>query len=285
MKVLDSEKQRVLKSTDYSLFKVPEILRFSNNKLNQIISELAIKNLSKDLPIIVDENFNILDGRYRFLANKHLGQPIYYKVAEISTMVDLMKAKSTTFKPTFYDYLLVHQDKVSYRKLLEYLKQLPFPLKHILDAIFDVEQSFISHKSNNGKKFKDGTFDLRTEHEFKIKKSIEFIVELNKRTEFSEIDNFEFITQTLDNYDFSVNKALDEIFNCKYLDKWFEFKKENHPMASTIDDFIFEANMYKKEGSINEINDNPFYVNIPIKTYWVYPILRAMNNYYNLNLV
>lgn len=73
-----------MKTTDYSKFKLKED--------NRKISEGLVKRLKESIeqfgfieakPILVNEDFEILDGQHRFRALKDLGLPIYYEKSPI----------------------------------------------------------------------------------------------------------------------------------------------------------------------------------------------------------
>ena len=69
------------KTEDYSFFSFVKGNRPLRNtkKLEKSILEL---DLTMYNPIMVDEDYNIIDGQHRFIACKRLGKPIYYVVME-----------------------------------------------------------------------------------------------------------------------------------------------------------------------------------------------------------
>lgn len=66
-------------TTNYDLFRFHEQNRKagSNRQLPKLIDEL---DLTPYVPIVVDEDFYIVDGQNRFLACKALGKPVYYVI-------------------------------------------------------------------------------------------------------------------------------------------------------------------------------------------------------------
>lgn len=66
-------------TTNYDLFRFHEQNRKagSNRQLPKLIEEL---DLTPYVPIVVDEDFYIVDGQNRFLACKALGKPVYYVI-------------------------------------------------------------------------------------------------------------------------------------------------------------------------------------------------------------
>ena len=84
------DKNKIYKTTDYSLFKYL--------KGNRAITELHVRRLvesikEKDLqvPIIVDEKMNVVEGQHRLEAYKIVGRPILYIVKDNVTLEDLRK--------------------------------------------------------------------------------------------------------------------------------------------------------------------------------------------------
>lgn len=66
-------------TTNYDLFRFHEQNRKagSNRQLPKLIDEL---DLTPYVPIVVDEDFYIVDGQNRFMACKTLGKPVYYVI-------------------------------------------------------------------------------------------------------------------------------------------------------------------------------------------------------------
>lgn len=66
-------------TTNYDLFRFHKQNRKagSNRQLPKLIEEL---DLTPYVPIVVDEDFYIVDGQNRFLACKALGKPVYYVI-------------------------------------------------------------------------------------------------------------------------------------------------------------------------------------------------------------
>lgn len=69
----------IKKTTDYTLFKKLEGNRDVRKK-NALVKSITEMDLTMYSPIIVSEDFRIVDGQHRFEACKELGLPIYFLV-------------------------------------------------------------------------------------------------------------------------------------------------------------------------------------------------------------
>lgn len=245
MKVLDTHKNKVLVSDDYDLFNFGKN-RISKARVQNLVDEMAIKNLSKDLPIIIDADFNILDGRYRFEANKILSRPIYYKVAEVGNFIDFMKAANLQYKPSSKDYAIVHSDKASYRKLVQFYNKLPMSFDDILKDFFDL----YARSRDRYRQFKDGLFDMTIKDEYKLKESVKIAEYIH--TDLSEniqIGNFNYLLHSC-GYQL---ESLKEICrnNCEIISAYCKVVDSGFPIEDVIDGYEFylliEAFQYANE--------------------------------------
>lgn len=67
------------KTTDYSLFKFHgQNRKAGSNK--QVVKSIDLIDLTPFVPVIVDEDFYIIDGQNRFIACQKLNKPIFYVV-------------------------------------------------------------------------------------------------------------------------------------------------------------------------------------------------------------
>lgn len=250
MKVLDTEKNRVLQSNEYTLFKYKKP-RLSERKILILMDEMKVKNISKDTPIIVDSEFNILDGVYRYEANKRLGSRIYYKVAEIANKLDLMKASSLSNKPSDWEYVLMHQDKLAYRKVIEWSKVLPY---HFTDIIRVLNYSYLTYQNrlyNN--MFKNGLMDYTREHENTLKNAKEFSDQWLKLypellLPLNDVVNLEHHVPEFQQY--STDTIIGQIVQFIYFPEFLKLKKIGHPIAKDFGAYYDEAYIV----SINDSN-------------------------------
>lgn len=287
MKTKISEINRILKTEDYTIFKQDGLLRFSQEKLKVMIGEIALKNLSPDLPIIVDVNYNILDGRYRFEALKTLSLPINYKVAEVATKIDLLKAKEVSFKPTPYDFLLSHQDKLAYRKLLEWSKLLPYGFQEIGASVFGELTAF---KKNNVRdpfynRFMNGEIEWDARHDYFLNQVQLSLAAIKKdiADEHLPLEFFERIFP-LPIFSYKHELLLDFIKSLPHLDKWIEFSNSANPNSPTLEEFITESvRLYSENDLPNDVTKT--YESKSYGSTWVshfYYGLYCLNTFYGM---
>lgn len=249
MKPLVTERNRVLSTKDYGLFKY-KIHRFSERKLNILIDEMSIKNISKDTPIIVDAEFNILDGRYRYEANKKLNALIYYKVAEVANKLDLMKASSLSTKPSNYEYVLMHQDKLAYRKVLEWANILPYSFE---DIICILNSSYLVRQNRTYSNiFRNGEMEYNKEHEFTLNKIKEFVDIFSKKYPDLLLEIIE-LESCLDLVSYKADDAINRIEGFVYFKEYLALKREGHPRCQDFNIYYDEASVCS---SLTEVSNS-----------------------------
>lgn len=105
-------KNVIQSTTNYELFKLADF-KTSESHLKKIKESIDFNNCSCDYPILVDDNNQILEGRYRFIACKEMGLPIHYKVSEVTSVMDAIRIK----------HIYRHTDEESICKLYSDIKQ------------------------------------------------------------------------------------------------------------------------------------------------------------------
>lgn len=135
-KVKSTEKSRVLSTKDYSIFDFPD-KNISKKHLNLLIESISEKDLTPDFPIIVDDSYKIIDGKYKFLALYELKLPIHYKIAEVTTLQDAVRIKEILRKAPFKEIIQIYIDKHQYRDLILIQKETNdfFSYRQILGVI------------------------------------------------------------------------------------------------------------------------------------------------------
>ena len=70
-----------MKTKDYEKFSIKSYNRNLNrNHINELKEKFATIGYKDYLPILVNENYEIIDGQHRFVACKESGLPIVYQV-------------------------------------------------------------------------------------------------------------------------------------------------------------------------------------------------------------
>jgi len=238
MKVLPTEKNRVLHTMDYSIFSYAEKDKFYNKRLIALVSEMEVKNISKDVPIIVDNEYNILDGVYRFKANQILKQPIYYKVSEGATMLDLMKAGTMTHKPSDYEYVLYHKDKLAYRKIIDYNKILPFPYGDIISVM---ETNWLEKKRREiYRRFQDGEMVFTKTDDFVLSNIGKFITLFSEKHGYRQL-RIDFIKTELAVQNYNIEKVISTFESYPFFAEFISLNDNGHPNFKSFEDFLAES--------------------------------------------
>lgn len=288
MKVKETEKNRVLFTEDYSVFKINEHAKIFNKKIEEMIISMEVKNLSKDMPILVDENYNVIDGKYRFLANKQLGNPIYFKVSQVTNYLDALTANELNSKPTLMDYLLAHKDKLAYRKALEYKSKLPYPVHDIINYGFTDEVpgtgngrwfKVRSIRSKGFQQFIRGGMVFNKTTEFRLNRIENFVDKIYKSFDLIEKDFIDVISH-LETYSFNIDYAFEKYKEIPFCSEIIEWYLSGHPDAVTP--FNFPVWLWQVEDDFEGTVQNLFDKVITDKEKYMrmyYEDFRIINNF------
>ena len=151
-----------MSTTNYDKFKYLNYNRPINfNLVSKLKSSISYKNLLMYKPILVDKNFNVIDGQHRLEAAKELQIPIHYIVCqekEVSKVDDIVSLQ-TMGQWTFEDFLNAHMKG----KNKEYIKMERIMKDHKLS----ITQVLIFAKGKSEEtrydKFKKGDLELQDE--------------------------------------------------------------------------------------------------------------------------
>ena len=115
-------------TTNYSLFKFYKSNREADH-FAKIMASIGKRNLTAYNPIIVDENFRIIDGQNRYFACKELNLPICYVVVDDGSEDDIPFLNSTQKNWSLYDYVLhwAQRKNRDYEKLNQLVQMMKFP--------------------------------------------------------------------------------------------------------------------------------------------------------------
>ena len=123
----------VNKTSDYGKFKrLKNNRRVSAQRVAQIKNSLIEKEVIN--PIIVNGNFEIIEGQGRYEAKKQLGLPIYYIVDQAANEDDCVRLNKNNCPWDAYDYVCSYADSgiESYKILLKLYEETRFPFARML---------------------------------------------------------------------------------------------------------------------------------------------------------
>ena len=145
----------IQKTKDYSMFKFTEDNReggIRQSHVNRLVESIQKCNLLAFRPILVDQDFNIIDGQHRTKAAEKLGLEIYYEVrhsVDSEEMILLNIAKTWT-TPDYLNYYVKHNYP-------EYIKLKSFMNENKLTAKVALNMTHHSRKEEFTS-FKDGKY-------------------------------------------------------------------------------------------------------------------------------
>ena len=94
----------VMKSSDYEKFSILEQNRVVNDKhVNELV--VSIQNSGQLTPIIINENFEIIDGQHRFDACRILKIPVMYLISYKTSINEVILMNNTQKSWKLHDYL------------------------------------------------------------------------------------------------------------------------------------------------------------------------------------
>lgn len=159
MTITQIDTNRIYETTNYSKFKQQKGNRYLDKKnLTQLkvsISENYLRN-----PIIVNENYEIIDGQHRFNICQELKKPIYYIINVGYGLAETKRLNAVSRTWTTEDYLNAYvADNIShYVNFNTLYKRYSIPLTQLL-TLFGHYQN----KTNIREEFIKGTFTSENE--------------------------------------------------------------------------------------------------------------------------
>lgn len=103
-KTVNEEVAKVLKTYDYSMFKIMA----DNREINLLHVRRLVESFEKDqliCPIIVNENYEVIDGQHRLRASEETGRPVYYLVIKGYGIKEVQVLNTNQKNWTKTDYL------------------------------------------------------------------------------------------------------------------------------------------------------------------------------------
>jgi hypothetical protein len=110
--------------------------------VNKIVESIKVKNLLYMRPIIVNGDFEILDGQHRFLAAKQLGVEIFYDQREDLTSGDIISLNNakTWGIGDYYNFHIL-EGREEYIKLKKFMEKYNLSLKVSLGIFYGLDST------------------------------------------------------------------------------------------------------------------------------------------------
>ena len=139
MENTDTIVSKVYSTYDYSKFKL-----LVGNRAIRLTNMSAIKKSSSEeqlmIPILVNENFEVIDGQHRLQSWSSLGLPIYYIIAEGYNLNQVRRANQNSINWTISDFFKMHSDldNTAFKKIDEIMEEHKIKTSSIIKLIAKV---------------------------------------------------------------------------------------------------------------------------------------------------
>lgn len=153
----------VMKTKDYDVFSfIDGNRRLNARNYNKLLNSMREEQLI--IPIIVNENYAIIDGQHRFSACKELNLPVYYIIQKGYTISQVKRANMVSSNWTKSDFLESHikDGNDQYKDFKDILDLYEL---HISDMIKIFAKIQGKNSELVGKSFENGTFDFSKKEE------------------------------------------------------------------------------------------------------------------------
>jgi hypothetical protein len=246
---LNSTNKIVYKTNDHSLFNFPDNFIYRERFYDYLKESISHKNLLIDCPILVDKNFNIVDGCYRVLVAKSMGIELFYRFTE-NKRIDHVNIKDVRDKILADDYLLYYKDNVNYRILASEMNKFD---KLIPKREFLILMGVNSKSKYEFGPFKKGEYIFEEKYEKKCKRLSILLNEYEWTKEPYQA------IKTFHDGDFYEESALDNLTDLQknYLDK-YKFLLGQNKIKPQIYEFwenLWDLETYKPTSSSNVIKE------------------------------
>jgi len=160
------EDVKVYQTLDYERFnKIAGNRAVNKHKVDRIIKAIQIDkiNVLKYAPIIVDSDYNIIDGQHRLAVSRKLKREVYYVIMHKISVRDVARINSNTQNWSAGDFLECYAKlKVkSYIELKEFLAKYPFMRLGIAASLLQRGTLKSGGGVSSRNSFQDGEFEVR----------------------------------------------------------------------------------------------------------------------------
>ncbi len=220
---------------DYEVFKHFECNRnLHEGNLKKLQKSITEANMLKSKPILIDNQFRVIDGKHRLEVAKRLGIPIWYQVHENFEISDIIKLNNAVKSWGIPDYLNFYS-KNNYEN---YVQLNSFIEKNKVDVNIALHMLNPNRDTGFYKSFKDGLYQFPDQSEYMTvvlrKQMIDDTVEyIKKKTSGNKIylDRVTF-------YCALVTFFCNENFNYDVFMKKLQFKLDLMRPCSKKEDYL-----------------------------------------------
>jgi hypothetical protein len=245
--------EQIQKTTNYDLFKyLLGNRKLKKNHIKKLRTSIEKSNHLNLHPIIVNQNYEVIDGQHRLEVARQLGLEIYYFKSEIISdhhLIDSNVNQQTWEVENYIDYFALKENKPQYILLKQMMKQTKLKPKALITLILgSISNEFLEF-------LKTGKFIFPTSQDYN--KILSFYCDFCAYINDKKIRPFSMFTN------FNFTKALRWIYKTtgfeyniffKKLDlRWFDLK----PQRSSREWYELLINIYnyKNHSKIDEEYD------------------------------
>lgn len=152
-----------METRDYSKFKFLKTNReIKESTVKKIIESIRTFGIIPGRPVLVDGDYNIIDGQHRFMAIKSLGHPIPYEVINGDVIAKTMALNSNQAQWKLIDYIKSYAEQGTdcYRKFLKFEEKYKFGVSASIDICFGFKPKTADFKKGKELKFLDEAEDI-----------------------------------------------------------------------------------------------------------------------------
>jgi hypothetical protein len=276
---LNSTNKIVYKTTDYGTFNFPDNFIYREPFYDYLKESISQKNLLIDCPILIDNNFNIVDGCYRLLVAKSLGIELFYRFTE-NKRIDHINIKDVRDKVLAEDYLVYYKDNINYRMLASELDKF----KKLIPKRDFLELMGVNSKSRTSFGiFKKGEY-LFTEHCEETCKRL--MILLNEYEWTKEPYNAIYEIYSLGNYgcDLYDGELMLDLLNKypNYIEKYKLLLSENKikPQFDLFMEDLYQFDKHKPLSTKSIINQSSTYKGENFETIVTFKTLMLIDKLY-----
>lgn len=154
----------VQETSDYDVFQILNCNRkLHKSNLKKLNISIQQANLLKSRPILIDKEFNVIDGQHRLEVAKQLGIPISYQVHESSDLKDIILLNNNVKSWCISDYLNYYCKVPGYP---DYQFLNNFVEENKLDVNIALKILNVSRNTGFYKDFKEGLYTFPNNVEY-----------------------------------------------------------------------------------------------------------------------
>lgn len=186
---------QIYSTTDYSKFKFIS----SNRNINILSYNKLLKSMKEQqliIPICVNESFEVIDGQHRLKAEKELGLPVYYYIAEGYSVSEMKRANlvSSNWKKDDFLNAYINENNENYLTFNLLKTTYDIGTTDLIRIIARVKRTI---SSDLGQSFEEGEFIITDEEEKKVE---QFLMDLQDFKFFKEYNKSKFLSAFLQLY-------------------------------------------------------------------------------------